>query len=197
MNGGFLKNAILALFLLVTLQAKSYQCPSSIYSKSSEYKFIEKLKKFEGQFSLGSCQVELSICDFNDNKGPTYSEFAGDILITDSEGFERYVPLFFVENKSRKTKHVTAIDSKTLLYRFKDKNFDPKTGRFEKWAIEIKQNDDTTLNYLEIAFKNQHNRFNSSEKHWVVCGKEREEQYERSPLFHTMRSWCTWVTKAN
>lgn len=169
-------------------------CPEAVQRDPQWVGFVRELQKWPTHFSIGSCLVEIHTCNLSEVGGQEESEFVADLLIRQKDEL-RYVPIYIVGGGQKRVSSAEILNERLLLYRFKDRHPDEATGRFEKWAIEAKLSEPGIPEYLEIAYRQQIKI--SEESKWFVCGEKREKQYRRFPLFHTLRSWWTWVNNSS
>lgn len=191
-----MKKLILILALLSgSAFASGFQCPTSIEGNAKAKKAFSFIKPFEGSFQMGSCKVEIQICDqaLVDEEG--ISSFAADMLIIDSAGFERYVPFFVTGEKQTWSKDVLLLTERAFVYRFKDRNYDPQTGKFERWDVEIVKSPDLKkIDYIELGYSSENEQKAEIGKNWIICGTEREEEVLKHPVRHKFKSWWWWIT---
>lgn len=155
---------------------------------------IEFLKKNEGSFKLGSCLVELQVCDVLDSEETSDNSLAAEMLVTDKDGFQRYVPFYISQFKNDSAKRSYFQTKSSYVYLFTDKNYDPETGKSEKLSVEIaKKSQAQGIDYLEIGFSSEVERNNKTNKKWITCGIEREEYQRAHPLSHIFKSVWWWL----
>lgn len=174
-----MKRFFVTLIILISIknQALVGNCPTFVIKDPQALSMIEFLQSFEGRFSLGSCEVEIQVCNLEQNNDETRKNLLADLLIVDKKGFERYIPFYFSEFKNYKSKYLIKSNSRMLHYEFIDKNFDPFTGKDERWAVEfVKTSDLKNLKYLEVGYSSQVERTNKTSKKWIICGAERKSQ---------------------
>ncbi len=165
------------LFFTPKIFAGFGNCPNHILSHKNGLKMLEFLEEVQGRFQLGSCYVELQVCNLNGTDPETRKNTIGDLLIVDKEGFERYISFFIPEFSNSQAHQMSITNDRMLHYRFNDKNYDQATGKYERWAVEfVKTSDLKKLKYIEIGFASQVERTNKTSKKWIVCGTEREEE---------------------
>ena len=174
--------------------SEEWSCPKAALSNKATVKAIEFLKSYEGHFKLGSCKIEMQICN-TDEDATNEGSLAGDIIITDETGFQRYVPFFMIADKSSWAKQVSYLGNRAFVYRFKDKNRDTSTGSDENYDIEfIKKVKSDELDYIEIGFTSEVERDDKVNKHWIACGYEREQYLKEHPYKHKLKSKWWWIT---
>lgn len=195
-----LLKSVLLISLLVIGQisfASLGPCSKKLYQNSKAINAIQYLQNYEGKFSLGSCSVEIQVCDSSNKEVEGTGSMAADMLIIDKDGFQRYIPFFVLETNTNWSKEKIFQDNKALVYRFKDKNFDPETGKDELWDIEIiKKDDSKNLDYIEIGYSSESERKNDTNKKWIACGTEREEYLRTHPYKHYLKSIWWWLTRS-
>lgn len=173
-------------------------CPQSVYQNKDVLNLIKFLKSKEGKFQLGSCTVEIQACDYTNKEIEGDGNFAADLIILDKDGFERYIPFFIIEEKTKWNKQILFQTKKAIVYRFFDYNFDTKSGSDERWDIEIvKKNQIEEIDYLEIGYSSQTERNNKTNKKWIACGSERENFLDKHPNKHYLLSKKWWLLNKN
>lgn len=189
-----MKYLILLMSLLgTTAFASELRCPESLKNNANASKAFAFIRPFVGEFQMGSCRVELQVCDEAslEDRG---SSFAADMLITDAKGFERYIPFFVSAEKSNWSKDIMFLTQRAFVYRFKDRNLDPETGRFERWDVEIVKSEDLkTIDYIEIGYSSENEQEAKVGKNWIICGTDREREVLDHPVKHKIKSWWWWL----
>jgi hypothetical protein len=192
-----LKLLILSTLLITTIdvaKASLGVCPLGIVNNNSTSNTINFLRKHTGKFSLGSCLVELHVCDTTINNSKLGGNLAADMLIVDNEGNERYIPFFVSDFKNLWSKDIIFLDKTNLGYRFKDKNYDDSTGTNEKLEIILSTKaDSNNLDFIEVYYTSEIDRKYNNKK-WTVCGTERENFAIKHPNTHFLKSKWWWLT---
>lgn len=178
---------------IANVEAQEWNCSNKISDDAASVKVIAFLKKYEGRTKLGSCKVEIQVCNFK-NDSDNNGTLGADLLITDAEGFQRYVPFFLNEENERWAKQVSYVGARALVYRFKDKAEDPQTGMDENYDIEIiRKENSEELDYIEIGYTGKNERVDRVNKNWIACGEEREEYLRNNPKKHKFKSLWWWL----
>lgn len=156
---------------------------------------LEHLASLEGQFKIGSCFVEIKYCKKCRTYDQANSRLAGDVYILDADGDERYVPIYSLKSKIEKSHGLLKSTENSFIYRFKDKNYDDRSGNYEWYDLEIvKKSNLVDIDYIEVGHSSQTERKNRTTKKWIVCGEEREEFVKKHPIKYRIRSWWWWLT---
>lgn len=197
-KGDVMIRILITMFLLQYSQfslASLGKCPEGTSrSDDTVVNMIEFLKNNEGIFKLGSCQVELQVCDIANGEESTDNGLAAEILVTEKDGFQRYIPFYINQFKNDSAKRTYFSMKKSYVYLFADKNYDPETGKSEKLSFEIaKKSQSNEINFLEIGFSSDVERNNNTNKKWITCGTEREEYVRTHPLSHAFKSVWWWL----
>lgn len=178
----------------VSSDAFSGICTEHVLNDPHLSKAIDFLKTFEGRFKLGSCEIELQVCNSAGGSDSGIENLVADLLVTDKTGFQRYIPFYFSKYHSRLSSEVHHVFRRSFLYRFKDKNFDPASGATERWDVEfVKTSDLKSLKYIEIGYTSQVQRENHINKRWIICGSEREKQLHFNSQFQDL--WLEFIPK--
>lgn len=186
-------------FLLISLlsaqtMASEPSCPENFKSNANASKAFAFIRPFEGEFQMGSCKVELLVCDENATNEDGKTTFAADMLVTDASGFQRYIPFFVSAEKNNWSKDIMFLTERAFVYRFKDRNPDPETGKFERWDVEIVKTDDLqSIDYIEIGYSSENEQEARVGRNWIICGTEREREVLDHPVRHKIKSWWWWL----
>jgi hypothetical protein len=185
----------LNLLSVSTFSADTSSCPGSLKNNLKAREAFSFIRPYEGQFQMGSCQIEIRVCSDEDSSEDESSSFAADMLITDSKGFERYIPFFVAIDKSSWSKDILFLTKRAFIYRFNDNNSDQATGRFERWDVEIVKNEDLqSIDYIEVGYSSESEQESRAGKNWIICGTEREKEVLENPVRHKFKSWWWWLT---
>lgn len=160
-------------------------CSKTVYEKSSYLNTLKILEEYEGAFQLGSCSIEIQVCDFSNKEVEGNGSMAAEMLVIDKDGFQRYIPFFISKEKNKWSKQVMFQSRRAMVYRFNDYNSDPESGKDERWDVEIVKTDDLhELDYIEIGYSSKVERKKKVGKKWIICGTEREILMAKRPLKH-------------
>lgn len=172
-------------------------CSKLIYENNSALNMVNFLREYEGKFELGSCSIEIQVCDPSNMDVEGNGNIAADMLVIDREGFQRYIPFFISDQKSDWSKQVAFQSYWALGYKFKDKNFDPETGSNENWKVAlVKTNDASSLSFAEFRYSSEVEKINDVDKKLIVCGTKREKFYKDHPLLSRLYSMKWWLSQA-
>ncbi|AUN98084.1 hypothetical protein DOM21_10855 [Bacteriovorax stolpii] len=195
-----MKNWVLSLAISTSLLPAyahaGWGCSKSIRENASAVEAIKFLRPYEGNFSLGSCSIELQVCDLNVPADDNASSFAADIVVINRSG-ERYIPFFISTEKTKWQKQVIFQNQRAFVYRLKDWNEDPETGKDEKYDIEfIRKENSKELDYIEVGFTSEVERQREGyvPPKWMACGFEREAYLREHPVKHKIKSFWWWLT---
>ena len=188
----------ITFWLLMTSLSLSHAglgpCPEIVTKDKYVADAFNFLRGLQGKKQVGSCQVELHVCDSGlsqESEGSNY--LVADMLIT-KNGFQRYIPFYVNEFKNRYSKEIIFNDNRVFAFRFRDWNKDPASGTFERWDVEIFKNTDDSFNSLEVGYNSESETNSESPVYWVSCGVELEEFIKNHPYKYRLRSWWWWMT---
>ncbi len=169
-------------------------CPEVLSKDDYAADAFDFLRPLEGIRQVGSCQVELHICEKNlVTQDDSSNYLVADMLIT-KNGFQRYIPFYVNEFKNRYTKQIIFNNGQVFAFRFRDWNRDPDSGTFERWDVEFFKNDDQTYNALEVGYNSQSETNSESPVYWISCGIELEDFIRNHPYKYRLRAWWWWMT---
>ena len=118
------KMVCMSLLVMTELAGASLGlCSKAVYENETALNTINFLRKYEGKIRLGSCVIEIQVCDPSIKNVEGNGNIAGDMLVIDRDGFQRYIPFFISEQKNNWSTQVAFQSSNALGYKFKDKIF--------------------------------------------------------------------------
>ncbi len=165
---------LISLSLILSLsiaRAEPHLCPESVSQNPERQKSIDFLRSVAGQYKIGSCKIEIHVCSGNGNDPAAVNTMAADILVTDYKGFQRYIPIYFVNTNTARTQVHAKNYRRTFNYTFRDRIPDPTNGRYERHEIEIVKTDRLTgVEYMEFGFHTQTEKQKKVGKSWIICG---------------------------
>ncbi len=187
---------IFVFFIFVSnVFAESSLCQKNSFENNEEGKALLFFQSLEGRFKIGSCFVEVKYCESSSANKDGSSKFIGDVFVLDSDGDERYIPIYLTKSKVKKSHGLLMNSDRSFIYRFKDKNRDDLSGNYEWFDLEIvKKKNLSDIDFIEIGYSSQHERKKRTTKKWIVCGEEREEYVKDHPVKYRYRSWWWWLT---
>mgnify|MGYP001422007163 CR=1 FL=1 len=139
-------------------------CRSDLRDNPVKARAIDFLRGISGRYSLGTCQIELHVCeeysDASDN-----GTSVGDLLVIDRFGHESYIQLDFGNGDSNRSR-VSIQNGRIMFhYEFDDRHQDPVAGRTESIRLEIlKTSDLTRIRSLHAGVYTTHD--------WIARGRE-------------------------
>lgn len=185
----------LLFFIILNVRAENPECRQASFENDELGIALLHFTSLEGRYRIGSCFVEIKYCHKDQNENSGKSSFVGDVFIVDSDGNERYIPIYYAKSKTKKAHGVLKRTARTFIYRFKDKNYDDQSGDYEWFDLEIvKKVNLTEIDYIEVGYSSQVERRERTSKKWIVCGEEREEYVKNHPIKYRYRSWWWWLT---
>lgn len=173
----------LLMFCVVMLgpfaKADAYRCGAEGLKDPEAQMAYQFLKSIEGKFKIGSCTVELHMCDAQapHEEG---SSTVGDIGVTDIFGHFFYVPFDFSLVATRRVEKVIKNGRRMVHYSYYDKIPDRRHGKKEFYTIEIvKSRDLSRIEYLDFGIYNSRIRerypnLPRGESYWINCGASEE-----------------------
>lgn len=161
----------LFLFLWsLSLQAMAYSCPNYLKENSKALKVLDFIKSRQGQFTLGSCQVEIITCEEWEETN-TLTPVA-EILIIDRLGREAYMVLNYPQKETSFFSTKTQLNKKMLHYEKVDKLYEQEFGRTEATRFEMILDSDGKFKKIELGLYSTYkklNQANGNDSMWIVC----------------------------
>ncbi|MNL00509.1 hypothetical protein D3C87_1209440 [compost metagenome] len=180
----------LTLLLSTTAHAGLGNCPAHAVQNKDAMRMIHYLQEMQGRYQLGSCYIELQVCNPVAEEAESNTSVIADMVVVDKKGFERYIPFYVPEFKQNKSSQIHLQNARMLHYRFNDHNYDSSSGADERWMIEfVKTSDLQKLKYLEVGYSSETQREQEINKKWIICGTEREHEVNDHPIRHKFKSW--------
>ncbi len=185
---------LLLISSIMSAHAGLGPCPEVIKNNHHVAEAFNFLRDLEGKHQVGSCQVELHLCDSNQTTEDDEKNYlVGDMLIT-KNGFQRYIPFYVNEFKNKYSKQIIFNNNQIFAFRFRDWNEDQDSGRFERWDVEIFKKDNHTYEALEVGYNSEIERNSESPVYWISCGTELEDFIRNHPYKYRIRAWWWWMT---
>jgi len=125
-----------ALAISSQVCADAGSCDSRVLSVKKYKDAIEWLRPLQGRFKVGQCVVEIQVCDPSNPKVDR-GTLIGDILITDKNKFENYVPIHF--ELTQASKFQTQLRNSRVMFNYvvSDTQTNSVTGHREEARLEI------------------------------------------------------------
>lgn len=145
--------AITALILFVSQRTfgDASICDNRVLANPKYKSAIEWLRPLQGRFKMGTCEVELHICDPATQDQSDRGTLIGDILIVGENNFENYVPIHFPLT-STSNYQVKISTSRTMFhYEVSDTIKNSITGAREEYLLEILKDWKTAQNGVQIT----------------------------------------------
>lgn len=161
------------IFFLLSVPIFAYSEANTCSTLPVAQKFYQELKLFAGKFQLGSCQIELHLCEYSQNPLSSLQENlkVADLLVKKQNKII-YVPIMITPYSSLKYYDWEFKLGRALYYKSSDKHPDPYTGEYEYLSAWIvKAGDRSKIEYIEV---NQYQELNGISPHQIVCGTDRE-----------------------
>src|SRR5665213_2012021 len=107
-------NKLLICILLFSGQmALAYPCPPNYAQQADMQKLQGWLARFQGQFEMKGCQVEITACDPTQSGGDS---LLGEVYLVDRNKREVYLPLLLVPDGNPKIKTAMTASSRIIDY---------------------------------------------------------------------------------
>lgn len=162
---------LILVALVTTARAEPFPCPEAVAKRTDLQKSVAFLQSIAGTYKLGGCQIEVHVCDPSAPQKVSLNTLAADVLVTDYKGFQRYIPVYFVNANTTRTKVRPRNFRRTFNYVFKDKIPDPVNGRYERHEVEIVKTQNLSgVEYMEFGFHTETERKKRVGKSWIICG---------------------------
>ena len=117
-----MKYLIIIFFLFVTnTWAEETNCKQGSFENNDLGIALLHFTSLEGRYKIGSCFVEIKYCESPTVNEDAASRFVGDVFVVDSDGDERYIPIYLTKSKTKKSHGILKRTNRTFIYRFKDK----------------------------------------------------------------------------
>lgn len=189
------RKILLSLLLVMCGNVQASVCPQELMKDKFLREAFSFLRPLEGEHQLGSCHVELRVCEeVTPVPEDNLNHLVAELLVTDKTGRERYIPFTLNEFRNRREKQIVAHGARVFAFRFRDWNQDPATGSFERWDVEIFKKQDLSLDSLEVGYNSETELNSESPKFWISCGTELEAYIRKHPIRYRVRSWWWWIT---
>lgn len=160
------------LLIPLTAGADSMVCSQYVARDAKMARALEFLRRYEGSYTLGKCQIELQVCgeiSVENDRG----EMVADLLIVDERGREFYAPIYFLRSVSDRFWFELRNGRIMLHYRYEDRLPNPYTSGVESIHLEILSEwDDPALNVIQMGYYLKKDYIEKNRKHryqWVHC----------------------------
>lgn len=137
------KYLIPLLVIIYSMNAMAYSCPEAAMAEPVYAAGIEHLRAVQGSYSLGTCLIEIRVCD--QGTATKDSNLFAEIFVHDKYNREQYAPLYHQDIQKRKSKTQIESYSNSLFYVFKDRIEDDLNGKQERITVDIFRDKKTGL----------------------------------------------------
>jgi len=163
---------LLLLLISAAAHADPQVCSKYMSGDPEMVKAIEFLKRYEGRYKFGGCQIELHVCDSfsdQDDRG----DMAGDLLLVDKLNREFYVPLYFLKDQSDKLWFELINGKFVVNYKYEDRTDNPNTYGIESIEFEMYTYwNSTKLKHIEVGYylrKDYEQNDHENKYQWANC----------------------------
>jgi hypothetical protein len=169
-----MKSLLFILIISIFRCAGANSCPNYFQSNSKAMASLEFLSRFNGSFELGSCKVEIVMCEGWEETSKTLP--LAEVLITDKRGREGYVSIVFPQEESKYLKTTTKLSDRLFHYEKKDRFYEEVYGRTEvdRFEMRTEYDDHNQLKKMELGIYStnfQLNQPNGNDSVWYNCGE--------------------------
>ncbi|MGE4131597.1 MAG: hypothetical protein AB7F86_08145 [Bdellovibrionales bacterium] len=168
-----MKNLIAILILFSSQAMASVDTCSRFVGQDKRFtQAIEFLKRYEGRYKFGGCQVELHVCQTiseQDDQG----DLVADMLVIDQRGREFYAPIYFLQTTSKDFWYQLKNGRIMFHYKYEDRSPAQDTLGVESIHLEILSHwDNPALKKIEMGYYMRADYVKRHRKHryqWAEC----------------------------
>ena len=167
-----MKSLFCTLIILFSVNSYSYNCANYTKEKPIAMKALKFIKKFQGKFKLGACDVEITVCDGWEET--IENRPLAEIMLVDQYDREIYMTLAYPEEQSWYFATKTQINKRMLNFKKWDRYYEEDLGRTEHEQVEIltewdNVNKISSLHVGMYSTNNQLNQPNGNDSTWSIC----------------------------
>ncbi len=150
------------------------QCPKSVLDNKHSARALGFLQSIKGNYQLGKCFVELSVCEGSQDTQQPDSTVA-DLLVTDKRGEKFYVPISFSPSATPLVKNIIKNGRRMVHYTFIERLPDPVHGRTEAYRLEVVKTENLArIERLELGIyyskiREKYPQLPPGRSYWVIC----------------------------